>query len=111
MTKQEFDENLKYIEDCIGIVYNGDAYEEFSAELEAYTPAGEDMIINLEELSRGCFMQWVDEFDINEHVVMWWPNGHKIEGRGVPFDNIKEHYNDYQKFLNTMRKIAEKMPN
>ena len=109
MTKQKFDENLKYIEDCIGIAYNGDAYGEFSAELEAYTPAGEDMIINLQELGRDCFMQWIDDFDISYEVVAWWPDGIKVDG--IPFDNIKEHYTDYEKFLNEMRKIAEGMPN
>lgn len=109
MTKQEFDENLKYIEDCNRIMYNGET--DSGTELEAYTPAGEDMIINLEELTRAEFLSWIDDFDINERVVMWWPNGHKAEGQGVPFDNIKEHYTDYQKFLNTMRKIAEEMPN
>ena len=109
MTKQEFDENLKYIEGMNGIGYNGNANWEFSAELEAYTPAGEDMIINLEELSRDCFIQWIDDFDISYEVVAWWPDG--IKEYGIPFDNIKEHYNDYEEFLNTMRKIAEGMPN
>ena len=48
-------------------------------------------------------------FDISYEVVAWWPDG--IKEPGVPFDNIKEHYNDYEKFLNIMRKIAEGMPN
>ena len=105
-------ENIKYLNHCNGIMYNGIpyGYGELSAELEAYTPAGEDMIINLDKLTRAEFLSWIDDFDINERVVMWWPNGHKAEGQGVPFDNIKEHYTDYEKFLNTMRKIAEGMP-
>lgn len=105
-TKHE--ENVKYLSHCIGIMYNGET--DSGTELEAYTPAGEDMIINLDKLTRAEFLSWVDDFDINERVVMWWPNGHKAEGQGVPFNNIMEHYLDYQKFLNTMRKIAEGMP-
>ena len=101
-------ENVKYLSHCIGIMYNGET--DSGTELEAYTPAGEDMIISLEKLTRAEFLSWIDEFDINERVVMWWPNGHKADGQGVPFDNIKEHYTDYEKFLNTMRQIAEGMP-
>ena len=56
MNKSEFNANKKYLlEDCDNIFYNGDCGWEdkpFSAELESYTKAGSDMIIDLDELSK-----------------------------------------------------------
>lgn len=81
----------------------------FSAEIECYTPAGEDMIICLDELTSKCLSDYLDDFDINEHVVAWWPNGVKEPSKGVPFDNIKKHYEDYEAWIARMRKIADSL--
>ena len=112
MTKQEFNANKKYLlEDCNNIFYNGDCDWEdkpFSAELESYTSAGGDMIISLEELSKACLQEYIDDFNINYEVVSWWQNGKK--GNGVPFDNIKQHYDDVEDWLNWLQGICDKMP-
>lgn len=79
-----------------------------SVELECYTDAGEDMIINLEEPTKEKLQEYIDDFDINDEVLMWWQNGEK--GNGVPFDNIKDHYQDYEDYLKWLQKICDKMP-
>lgn len=89
-----------------GVSVSKDSDSPFSAELECYTPAGEDMIICLDELTSECLSDYLDDFDINEHVVAWWPNGVKDPSKGVPFDNIKEHYEDYEVWVMKMKTIA-----
>lgn len=111
MTKKECNLNKKYLfEDCDNIFYNGLAHEDepFSAELESYTSAGGDMIISMEELSKEKLQEYIDGFDINYEVVIWWQNGKK--GNGVPFDNIKQHYEDLEDWLNWLQKICDNMP-
>ena len=112
MNKTEFNANKKYLlEDCNNIFYNGDCGwddKPFSAELESYTKAGGDMIINLEELSKDCLQEYIDDFNINYEVVSWWQDGKK--GNGVPFDNIKEHYDDVEDWLKWLQEICNGMP-
>ena len=74
-------------------------------ELECYTPAGEDMIFTLDELTAECLCDYIESFDINENVLMWWRNG----GSGVPFANIKEHYECYEEWLDGLMHIAKEM--
>lgn len=74
-------------------------------ELECYTPAGEDMIFTLDELTAQCLCDYINSFDINENVLMWWQDG----GSGVPFNNIKEHYEDYEEWLDGLMDIADEM--
>lgn len=80
-------------------------------ELETYTNAGEDMIIPLEEVTKKELQKYIDEFDINEEVLKWWEGGKReaIE-KGVPHDNIKEHYEDYESYLKWLQKVCDKMP-
>lgn len=79
-----------------------------SIELECYTDGGEDMLIDLEEPTKEKFQDYIDNFDINHNVSIWWEDG--CPGRGVPFSNIKEHYEDYEKFLKWIQKICDKIP-
>lgn len=79
-----------------------------SVLLECYTDGGGDMLINLEKPTKEKLQEWIDNFDIDEEVSLWWPNGQK--GRGVPFDNMKEHYEDYEEFLRRLQKICDGMP-
>lgn len=107
-TQKQFDENKDALERA-GLTVNGPVWDEhpFSAEIECYTPAGEDMFILLEQLDREHMDEYIEDFDINEQVCGWWPGGHKAEGMGVPFDNIKEHYEDYEAWLERLNKIAD----
>lgn len=79
-----------------------------SVELECYTDGGEDMIIYLEKPTKEKLQEYIDNFDINENVSMWWEGGRP--GRGVPFDNMKEHYEDYEAYLKRLQKVCDKMP-
>lgn len=108
MTQEIFNKNKEYLEsnDVKVIVQGLWDNKPFSAEIECYTPAGEDMIIDLEELSRDALQEYIDSFDINENVSMWWPNG---QPSGVPFSNIKEHYEDYEEWLDDLERISEGM--
>lgn len=77
-------------------------------ELECYTDAGEDMIITLDMVRKKNLKEYIDNFDINAEVLLWWENGQP--GRGVPFNNVKEHYEDYENYLKRLKKICNKMP-
>ena len=79
-----------------------------SVELECYTDAGEDMIIDLEDPSKEKLQEYINDFDINEEVSKWWENG--MPGEGVPFSNMKEHYEDYEGYLEWLQEVCDKMP-
>jgi hypothetical protein len=52
--------------------------------------------------------EYIDDFNINYEVVSWWQDGKK--GNGVPFDNIKQHYDDVEDWLKWLQTICDKMP-
>ena len=93
--------NELYLE-IFGIKSNG------NGELECFTNAGEDMVIYLERVRKENLQQYINEFDINGIVLMWWEYG--VRGNGVPFENIKEHYECYENYLKRLQKICNKMP-
>ena len=74
-----------------------------SVELEGYSDAGENMIVNLEDISNDALQEYIDNFDIDYNVAMWWPNGKPASG--VPFDNQGEHVDDYEQWLAQMKDI------
>ena len=74
-----------------------------SVELEGRTDAGEDMIVYLEDISNEALREYIDDFDIDYNVSIWWPDG-KPE-RGVPFDNQGEHVEDYEQWLARLKDI------
>ena len=82
-----------------------------SVELETYTDAGEDMIIDLEKPTKDCLQKYIDDFDINEKVMLWWENGADYaHSKGVPFDNIRDHYTDYEDWLKELQGVCNAMP-
>ena len=66
------------------------------------------MIIDLEEPTKKELEDYADNFDINEEVLIWWPNGEP--GRGVPFSNVKEHYEDLEDYVKRIKGVAKNMP-
>lgn len=103
--------NLLYLEDNdITTVSEDPVWENFqnSVELECYTDAGEDMLIDLEEPTKEKLQEYIDSFDINGNVILWWPGGEP--GKGVPFSNIREHYEDYEDYLEWLQNVCDKMP-
>ena len=103
--------NLLYLEaNGIRKTSEDSVWENFpdSVELECRTEAGGDMIINLEEPTKEELQNYIDDFDINEEVLLWWFEDSR--DRGVPFSNIRDHYNDYEDYLKWLQKICDKMP-
>lgn len=78
-----------------------------SVELECYTDAGGDMLITLEAPNKEQLQDYIDNFDIDEEVALWWPNGRP--GNGVPFANMREHYNDLEDYLKWLQGICNKI--
>jgi hypothetical protein len=76
--------------------------------LESYTKAGGDMILTIEVCDKEHLQEYIDNFNINAEVVLWWPNGEKCNG--IPFDNIKQHYEDLEDWLNWLQEICNGMP-
>lgn len=103
--------NLLYLEDNdITKLNDSPIWENHprSVELECYTDAGGDMIIIIEEPTQDKFQEYIDNFDIDEEVCLYWKNG--ANGNGVPFNNIREHYNDLEDWLKWLQSICNKMP-
>lgn len=89
------------------LTWTGPAWDDKlgSVELNGSTEAGEDMYICLEEISADALEEYVNDFDINYEVSIWWPNGQK--GRGVPFDSMDEQVEDYENWLASLRDIID----
>lgn len=102
--------NIIYLEDNDMELQNSMPLDskERSVEFECYTDAGEDMFIDLEEPTKEKLQEYINDFDIDHNVSIWWVNGQP--GRGVPFNNMKEHYEDYEDYLKRLQKICNKMP-
>ena len=83
-----------------------------NGELECYTDAGEDMIISLDKVRKKNLQEYIDNFDINENVLIWWRDlsDEQRKEEKVPFDNVKEHYEDYEAYLEMLQKACDKMP-
>ena len=112
MTEQVYKKNLAYLEEQ-GLEHWGQASERepWSVELNTHTKGGEDMWIALAEPTEECLQEYIDGFDINHEVMIWWMYGkEKAKEKGVPFDNIKEHYEDYEDYLNRLREICKHFP-
>lgn len=106
MKKREFKANQEYLEE--NDVYPSDdavwdMYPD-SRELFKYTDGGGDFSLCVKSLDRECVLTALESFDVNEETMMWWG------GRGVPFDNIKDLYDDIYQWKEDFIKIAEGMP-
>lgn len=92
-----------------GDIRIGNVEEPNGVELESYTDAGGDMIITLDisEDWKEDFRKYVENFEIDEEVSVWWPNG--VKGRDVPFNNMKEHYDDLEEWVDWLKDIVRIM--
>lgn len=105
----DYTNNIRLLEEN-GIRICGKAWDDEpdSVELETHTDAGEDMIIDLETPTKKELQEYIDGFDIDEEVVLWWQNGkNAAQAKGVPFNNIREHYEDYEKYLKKLQKVCD----
>ena len=107
----KFKKNLEILkENNIRICGEGPVWKDKpnSVELETCTDAGEDMFICLGEPSKKCLQDYCNDFDINDNVMLWWQNGRDAaHANGVPHDNIREHYEDYEAYLAELLRVAE----
>lgn len=105
-----FKRNLEILdENNICLCSTDPAWPEYpnSVELETYTDAGEDMSICLREPSKEELQEYIDNFDIDENVMLWWGHGRDAaHAAGVPFENISDHYADYRDYLAELQRVC-----
>jgi len=107
---EKFKHNIEVLEENNVALCSTPVWEDKpnSVELEYYTNAGGDMIICLDEPSQRCLNEYLDNFDIDEEVMLWWRNGSDAAHKsGVPFDNTREHYEDLEAWVKELKRIAE----
>ena len=95
--------------DAFGFKIYGDIKEAGEIELESYTDGGGDMIITIDVSDdwKQAFKDYVEEFDIDNEVSIWWPDGQP--GTGVPFNNIRELYDDIDDWVKWLKDIIRIM--
>ena len=95
--------------DAFGFKIYGEAEDAEDIELESYTDGGGDMIISIDVSKdwKKAFKDYVEDFDIDNEVSLWWPDGQP--GRGVPFNNIRELYDDIEGWVNWLKDIIRVM--
>lgn len=107
MTTKELEANVEYLRNEGVHVPDEPTWcnKPYSRELYLYTEGGGDFSICVEELTSIDLVIALEDYDVNEETVLWWNSG-----RGVPFDNIKDLYEDIENWKNKFIKIAEGMP-
>ena len=77
-------------------------------ELESYTDGGGDQIVYIDNLTREELVEYLQDYDVNEETNLWFPDGQP--GKGVPFDNYKDLWDDIENWRKWMLGIAKRMP-
>lgn len=77
-------------------------------ELESYTDGGGDQIVYVNHLTSNELIGYLENYNVNEETNLWFPNGQP--GKGVPFDNYKDLWDDIENWRQWMLGIAEQMP-
>ena len=70
------------------------------------------MIVSIEvnEDWKADFREYVEGFDINENVRMWWAEGEtKARESGLPFSSPAEHVEDYKAWVAWLENIVRVM--
>lgn len=77
-------------------------------ELESYTEGDGDQLIYVDNLTREELVEYLENYDVNYEANLWFPDGKP--GRGVPFDNYKDLWDDIEDWRKWMLNIAKRMP-
>ena len=77
-------------------------------ELESYTDGGGDQIIYIDNLTRDELIEYLEDYDVNNETNLWFPDGQP--GKGVPFDNYKDLWDDIENWRKWMLGTAKRMP-
>jgi hypothetical protein len=106
MNKRQFKANEKYLEEHNVVLEDTPVWEDdpFSYDLGYSTPSGGDFTLTLQELSKECMINTLKNYDVNEETMQWWGS------RGLPFDNIKDLYDDIEQWRVELLEIAKNMP-
>lgn len=106
MKKKELKANEDYLQENDIFISDDVVWDMYpdSRELFKNTDRGGDFSICVEVLDRECVLTALENFDVNEEAMKWWG------GRGVPFDNIKDLYDDIDNWKSDFIRIAEGMP-
>lgn len=100
--------NKDFLEENDFYIGEYEEWEGVDVEIESYTDGGGDMIITLDELTRENMVKYLQDFDVNEETNLWFPEGKP--GRGVPFDNYKDLWEDIENWRRRALTIAKEMP-
>ena len=76
-------------------------------ELKSYTDGNGEQIIHIDSLSKYELINYLKSFDVNDETLLWWSDGKP--GPGVPFDNIRDLYDDIDKWRKWMLGVANQM--
>jgi hypothetical protein len=74
------------------------------AEIEKWTDGGVDMVIYLDPFTKEEFLQYVEDFDIDEEI--------DLHRQGKNYKNaftISESVKDFTKFKTMLKKVAKKL--
>ena len=74
------------------------------AEIEQWTDGGVDMIISLQPFKAQEFIKWVDDFDIDEEIML-----HRQDPSYCSAFTIRASLEDFEGFLKKMTVIKEKL--
>ena len=106
MKQEEFKANQEYLKENGVYIPDKPTWKNFpySRELYKRTQGDGDFYIEVEVLDRDHILENLRSFDVNEETILWW------NGRGVPFDNIKDLYDDIYQWKEDFIQIAKGMP-
>ena len=103
-----YNANKDFLEENGFSIGENEKWEGVDIEIESYTNGGGDMIITLDNLTRENMVNYLQDFDVYEETNLWFPEGKP--GRGVPFDNYKDLWEDIENWRRWALSIAKEMP-
>ena len=75
-----------------------------SAEVESWTDCGVDMIIGLNPFTKEEFIQWVNNFDIDEEIEL-----HRQDEQYKKVFTISLSLEDFTKYHNVLKELVEQI--
>lgn len=76
--------------------------------MESYTDGGGGQVVYVDNLTRDELVEYLEKYDVNDETNLWFPDGRP--GRGVPFDNYKDLWDDIEDWRKWALGIAKRMP-
>lgn len=107
MNKKQLQANIDYLTDNGVYVEASAAWEDepYSRELYYHSPAGGDLGICVDKLTREQCIKNLNDYDVNEECKIWIDSMDR-----TPFSTIKELYEDIEAWRDNLLKIVSDMP-